>query len=295
MACYDNMYPYGLYSSFGGEGYTHEQQLLNQMAVAPHLSALACVDFSTMPCAGDAWVAVDELESAIEACREGIEKQISVLEDDTKRCEAAYFEMEKQVQSLEFGGIYHPMDAATDPGVVAAPSCSSSPEAPDTPAVDGPENPRSLLVCYFPREANKEMIRQAFAPFGEIETVYLVHKDGKPACYGFVNFREHESAAAAHEAARLEKIELHDKRNAVWHVKAEWTATPDIPKKPKKKRLQKADRSPATMSGASTPPLDLRTSLNGYHPKLSNSSTPNFKFSQLSYVVPSAPLLPTEE
>merc|ERR1719331_3538405 len=106
------------------------------------------------------------------------------------------------------------MGAAVEPGLVPASSCSSSPEAPETPAIDGLENPRSLLVCYFPREANKEMIRQAFAPFGEIETVYLVHKDGKPACYGFVNFREHESAAAAHEAARLEQIELVDKRNA---------------------------------------------------------------------------------
>ena len=33
---------------------------------------------------------------------------------------------------------------------------------------------RSLLVCYFPREANKEMIRTAFAAFGSIESVYLV-------------------------------------------------------------------------------------------------------------------------
>jgi hypothetical protein len=290
MACYDNMYPYGPYSSypeFGGEAYMHEQQLLNQMTVAPHLSALACVDFSTMPLTQNPWVAVDDLESAIQACRAGIEKQISILEDDTKRCEAAYVEMEQQVKSLEY--------AATEPGLVTAQSYASSPDAPDTPAVDGDENPRSLLVCYFPREANKEMIRQAFAPFGEIETVYLVHKDGKPACYGFVNFRDHESAAAAHAAAKTEQIELVDKRNAIWHVKAEWTATTDIPKKPKKKRLQKAERSPVAMSGASTPQLDLRTSLTGYHPKLSNSSTPSFKFSQLSYVVPSAPLLPTED
>jgi len=102
-------------------------------------------------------------------------------------------------------------------------------------------------------------------------------------------------AAAAHDAAKQEQIELVDKRNAIWHVKAEWTATNDIPKKPKKKRLQKADRSPAAMSGASTPQLDLRTSLHGYHPKLSTTSTPNFKFSQLSYVVPSVPVLPTED
>jgi hypothetical protein len=273
----------------------YEQQLLNQLAVAPDLGALACVDFTTMPMAGQAWGAVDELESAIEACRAGIEKQINILEDDTKRCEAAYVEMAEQVKSLEYSGSNHPMDAATDPGVIAPPSCSSTPEAPGTPALDGPEKPRSLLVCYFPREANKEMIRQAFAPFGEIETVYLVHKDGKPACYGFVNFREHEAAAAAQDAAKNEKIELIDKRNSIWHVKAEWTSTHDIPKKPKKKRLQKAERSPAAMSGASTPQLDLRTSLNGYHPKLSNSSTPSFKFSQLSYVVPSAPLLPSDD
>jgi hypothetical protein len=286
MACYDNMYAYNPYSypEFGGEAYMQEQQLMHQMTAAPHLSALACVEWASMPpLASDAWVQVDELESALEAVRVGIEKQINNIEDDTKRLEDTYGVMEKEIKSLEFAGY-------------GAGACSSTPEAPHTPAPDGGEDkPRSLLVCYFPREANKEMIRQAFAPFGEIETVYLVHKDGKPACYGFVNFREHASAAAAHLAAKGELIDLVDKRGAIWHVKAEWTATPDIPKKPKKKRLQKAERSPAAMSGASTPQLDLRTSLNGYHPKLSNSSTPNFKFSQLSYVVPSAPVLQTED
>jgi hypothetical protein len=259
------------------------------MAVAPHLSALSCVDFTTMPQTADAWGAVDELESAIEACRAGIEKQISVLEDDTRRCEHLCTEMELRVKSLEYGG--GGGGIPLDPGAFA--SACATPEAAENPS---DAQPRSLLVCYFPREANKEMIRQAFAPFGEIETVYLVHKDGKPACYGFVNFKEHACAAAALDAAKAEQIELVDKRNAIWHVKAEWTSTNDIPKKPKKKRLQKAaERSPAAMSGASTPQLDLRTSLHGYHPKFSATSTPSFKFSQLSYVVPSAPVLPTDD
>merc|ERR1719453_468219 len=97
------------------------------------------------------------------------------------------------------------------------------------------EGMRSLLVCYFPREANKDMIRQAFLPYGAIDSVYLVHKEGKPACYGFVNFHDHACAAAALAAANEEEIVLVDKRETVWHVKAEWTTTTQIPKKPKKK------------------------------------------------------------
>jgi RNA recognition motif-containing protein len=80
------------------------------------------------------------------------------------------------------------------------------------------------------------MIRQAFLPYGNIDSVYLVHKEGKPACYGFVNFHDHGCAAAALAAANEEQIVLIDKRETVWHVKAEWTTTTSIPKKPKKKR-----------------------------------------------------------
>jgi hypothetical protein len=98
---------------------------------------------------------------------------------------------------------------------------------------------RSLIVNYFPREANKDMLRQAFTPYGQIDSVYLVHKDGKPACYGFVNFHDHASAARAMVAASLDKIELVDKRDVTWHVKAEWTTSSEIPKKPKKKRSKK--------------------------------------------------------
>merc|ERR1719191_2416132 len=117
------------------------------------------------------------------------------------------------------------------------------------------EGMRSLLVCYFPREANKDMIRRAFLPFGPIDSVYLVHKDGKPACYGFVNFHDHPSAATALASANAGAIQLVDKRDTIWTVKAEWTTSPDIPKKPKKKRSKakgKAadDKENGTANGA---------------------------------------------
>jgi RNA recognition motif-containing protein len=127
------------------------------------------------------------------------------------------------------------------------------------------------------------MIRNAFSPYGDIESVYLVHKDGKPACYGFVNFRTHESAALALTAAKTEEIVLVDKRDAIWHVKAEWTATTDIPRKTKKKKLPKCGAKSPDTSGVATPPMDLWTSLNGYHPA---SRVSQFKSTQsLSYTV----------
>merc|ERR1719159_1088786 len=103
------------------------------------------------------------LEAALEGVRFGVEHQLNVIENDTERLESMYNDLRSQVANAEL-----------------------------THGIDGM---RSLLVCYFPREANKEMIRQAFAPYGPIDSVYLVHKDGKPACYGFVNFHDHPSAA----------------------------------------------------------------------------------------------------
>jgi hypothetical protein len=81
--------------------------------------------------------------------------------------------------------------------------------------------------------------------------VYLVHKDGKPACYGFVNFHDRASAAPALAAANADKIELVDKRDVTWHVKAEWTTSSEIPKKPKKKRNKK-DASEKILETCST-------------------------------------------
>merc|ERR1719321_2043414 len=163
----------------------------------------------------------------------------------------------------------------------------------------GASEMKSLLVCYFPREANKEMIRNAFAPFGTIDSVYLVHKDGKPACYGFVNFAEHSAAKMALEAAQAEQVQLIDKRNVIWRVKAEWTQTNEIPKKPKKKRGKKDTPATAAKSfdfetGATTPPMDLSASLTGhpYHPSLSpppmSATSPQFRYMKpLSYSVAS--------
>ena len=45
-----------------------------------------------------------------------------------------------------------------------------------------------------------------------MNSAHKVHKDGKPACYGFVNFNDHQSAARALEAANAGNVELVDKR-----------------------------------------------------------------------------------
>ena len=47
---------------------------------------------------------------------------------------------------------------------------------------------------------------------------------------------EPRSASTALAAANAGAIQLVDKRDTVWTVKAEWTTSPEIPKKPKKKR-----------------------------------------------------------
>jgi len=156
----------------------------------------------------DSWEAVKQLEAALESVRQGVELQLQEIETDTSNLEELCEDMRLQVAGM-------------------------------SPEIEGLESMRSLLVCYFPREANKEMIRTAFAKFGTIDSVYLVHKDGKPACYGFVNFADHHSAVAAMHAAASKEIVLVDKRNEKWCVKAEWTKSADIPKKPKKKRSKK--------------------------------------------------------
>jgi hypothetical protein len=107
---------------------------------------------------------------------------------------------------------------------------------------------RSLIVNYFPREANKDMLRRAFLPYGQIDSVYLVHKEGKPACYGFVNFHDHASAASALAAANSAEIALVDKRDVTWHVKAEWTSSPEIPKNHGKKKRSKNHSSEKILS-----------------------------------------------
>jgi hypothetical protein len=240
------------------------------------LPGLGPADFATMPVPFDTWDAVDQLEAALDAVRIGVEQQLLNIENDTQRLEGMYDDLRKQVDAPEFSNYLQ--DGSLQDG---ADEQSGS-----------PGQSRSLLVCYFPREANKEMIRNAFSPYGDIESVYLVHKDGKPACYGFVNFRTKESAALALKAAKNEEIVLVDKRNATWHVKAEWTATNEVPKKPKKKRSPKVDAKSPNLSGSSTPPMDLRTSLHGYHPMsfYPKPSSQQFNFTQpLSYTVQPKP------
>jgi len=173
--------------------------------------SLFALDFASLPMAqwpDDSWEAVKQLEAALESVRHGVELQLQEIESDTCNLEELCEDMRMQVQGM-------------------------------SPEVEGLESMRSLLVCYFPREANKEMIRTAFARYGAIDSVYLVHKDGKPACYGFVNFADHPSAVAAMRAAANKEIVLVDKRNEKWCVKAEWTKSAEIPKKPKKKRSKK--------------------------------------------------------
>jgi hypothetical protein len=158
----------------------------------------------------------------------------------------------------------------------------------DAECTPGIEELRSLIVCYFPREANKDMIRRAFSPYGPIDSVYLVHKDGKPACYGFVNFSDHPSAASALVAAKSGKIELTDKRDVVWNVKAEWTSSQEIPKKPKKKRGKKDEKA---LEESPTPPCDLNRALMKYHPNVTIRGLPKHARSvqTLNYTVPTLP------
>jgi hypothetical protein len=238
------------------------------------LPGLGPAAFATMPLPFDTSYAVDQLEAALDAVRLGVEQQLFSIEQDTQRLEGMYDHLRQQVDGPDFRGIF--AEGADDYDKQAGSTGES----------------RSLLVCYFPREANKEMIRNAFAPYGDIESVYLVHKDGKPACYGFVNFRTTEAAALALTAAKNEEIVLVDKRNATWHVKAEWTATNEVPKKPKKKRSPKYDAKSPNTSGAATPPMDLRASLNGYHPMaFYPKPSQQFNFTQpLSYTVQPKPL-----
>jgi hypothetical protein len=235
------------------------------------VEGLANVDFSSMPVPEDTWMAVQQLEAALEGVRFGVEHQLTVIEDDTERLESMYHELRHQVanQELVNGHI----------------------------AEHGVDGMRSLLVCYFPREANKEMIRQAFSPYGPIDSVYLVHKDGKPACYGFVNFHDHPSAARALAAANSERVELVDKRNVIWHVKAEWTLSSDIPKKPKKKRGKKKDEPGKMPEESPTPPVALNRALKGYHPKMTLSGLPQHARipHTLSYTVPTVPQVPYPE
>jgi hypothetical protein len=157
-------------------------------------------------------------------------------------------------------------------------------QASDGELTPGITEMRSLIVCYFPREANKDMIRRAFLPYGPIDSVYLVHKEGKPACFGFVNFNDHPSAASALAAAKANKIELVDKRDVTWNLKAEWTSSSEIPRKPKKKRRKKHESSP-------TPPVDLNSALMMYHPKAIIRGLPKHAkeiTQNLSYTVPTA-------
>merc|ERR1719287_335886 len=107
----------------------------------------------------DSWEAVKQLEAALESVRQGVELQLQEIETDTSNLEELCEDMRMQVAGM-------------------------------SPEVEGLESMRSLLVCYFPREANKEIV-------------------------------------------------LVDKRNEKWCVKAEWTKSADIPKKPKKKRSKK--------------------------------------------------------
>lgn len=231
---------------------------------------------------------VEQLEQALDGVRFGVERQLGAVEADTLQLERLFEDLQQYTRGCTVGVCANvggrpagPWEGHPgEPAEYRRESSSSRDGTPQREATDRPKTEptpdmKSLLVCYFPREANKAMIRDAFAPFGTIDSVYLVHKQGKPACYGFVNFSDHLAAERAVAAADAEQIRLVDRRGVVWNVKAEWTTTPDIPKKPKKKKT-KDDR------GSRTPPLDFAT-LPGFPQQPFRS---HHRFAQLSYQVP---------
>jgi hypothetical protein len=221
---------------------------------------------------------VKQLEAAFEAHSLGVEKLILKIEQD-QHLDDMHYDQFVQLSRIRAGyGIEKALlNVEHDQRLEGMPvdgldfGISESSDACEAGSTGGS---RSLLVCYIPREANKAMIRNIFSPYGEIDSVYLVHKDGKPACYGFVNFHTKEAALLARTAATNEEVVLVDKRDETWHVKAEFTTTDEVPKKIKKRKCK---------SGAATPPLDLRALQD--HP-MSYSTSQQFKFTQpLSYTV----------
>lgn len=69
-------------------------------------------------------------------------------------------------------------------------------------------------------------------------------------------------------------------------MKAEWTLTSEIPKKPKKKRAKKKDEK---AEDSPTPPVALNKAMRGYHPKMTGLPTHARIPRTLSYTVPTAP------
>merc|ERR1719265_1530098 len=107
-----------------------------------------------MPLPFDTSDAVDQLEAALDAVRLGVEQQLFNIEQDTQHLEGMYDDLRRQVDAPDFSGIFAEALGGADYDKQAG----------------VPGESRSLLVCYFPREANKEMIRNAFCPYGDIES-----------------------------------------------------------------------------------------------------------------------------
>merc|ERR1719253_1556905 len=51
---------------------------------------------------------------------------------------------------------------------------------------------RTILVCYFPREADRSSLHNTFSKYGTVESVNRVEDPvtKQPKCYGFVRFAE---------------------------------------------------------------------------------------------------------
>ena len=82
---------------------------------------------------------------------------------------------------------------------------------------------RTLLIAYFPREANKEEISNCLSKHGKVNRVHLiVEKDTKkPKCYGFVEFLSTEDVNAVLAATEGGAVTMVDTRDHMWHLRAE--------------------------------------------------------------------------
>jgi hypothetical protein len=123
---------------------------------------------------------------------------------------------------------------------------------------------KSILICYFPREASEHDIKEAFSQYSDVESVFLVEKNGVPKCYGFVNYYTHEDAVQGLAATEQERIRFKDNRGLDWTVKAEWadgnggrkSTTPSGRKpEPRRSRGKRMGRSPSSGSDSTTDTL----------------------------------------
>jgi len=85
-------------------------------------------------------------------------------------------------------------------------------------------NWRSLLLCYFPREAKEKDLQRALeqipAIYGQIKSIFISSNGEKSKCFGFANFTTHDAARIALLATEQQRIVLDDRRGVQWTLKA---------------------------------------------------------------------------